>query len=71
MFALSLASEETSISPFIVKSLPIVASPLNSTLKASDFASDAVPFPMTKAVLLRSKAVALPFVVIDESELLY
>jgi len=37
--------------PPILKLLPIVASPLNFTLKASDFA-DGVPFPMTNAILL-------------------
>ena len=45
----NLASEEIVISPLTVKSLPRVASPLNITLKASDLALDAVPFPITKA----------------------
>ena len=50
---LSLSSFPSIISfPLMVKSLPIVASPLNSTLKASDLLSKAIPFPMTKAVLL-------------------
>ena len=48
MFALSLASEETTTSPLTVKSLLTVVSPLNITLKASDTVPE-VPFPITKA----------------------
>ncbi len=59
MFALSLASEETTISPVTVKSLLIVVSPLNFTIKASDLAS-AVPFPITKALFVVKKPVGEP-----------
>jgi hypothetical protein len=49
IFDFNLASDEILTSPFTVKSLLTVVSPLNITLKASDFALDAVPFPITKA----------------------
>ena len=38
------------ISPETVRSLAIVVSPLNITLKASDLSPAPVPFPITKAV---------------------
>ena len=68
MFDLSLASDEILTSPLTVKSLLTVASPLNITLKASDFALYAAPFPMTKAGAEVENEFAL---VADEPEELY
>ena len=59
IFALSLASDDTTTSPLTVKLLLTVVLPLTITLKASDFALEAVPFPITKAVLLGLGCVAL------------
>ena len=59
IFDFNLASEETTTSPPIVRSLLTVASPLNITLKASDIFELLVPFPITKAVFAVLNAVAL------------
>ena len=68
MFDFNLASDVIFTSPLTVRSLLTVASPLNITLKASDFALDAVPFPITKAGAEVENEFAL---VADEPEELY
>ena len=68
MFDFNLASDEITTSPLTVKSLLTVVSPLNITLKASDFALDAVPFPITKAVF---EVLNPPALVADEPLELY
>ena len=69
IFALSLASDDTTISPPTVRSLLTVVSPLAITLKASD-RLEKVPFPITKTVFAGFAAVALP-VTVEPLKLLY
>ncbi len=68
MFAFKRISEFMTISPLTVRSLPTVASPLNITLKASDFSSEALPFPITKAVFAVLNESAL-FVIVEPLKL--